>query len=289
MMPKSKKYSYGQVILIILLVTAVGLTIGLSLVSRTISDVKISTQVADSSRAFSAAESGIETALKGAAIGGTGVINIGGASANYNVVKLGGDSNPLTLPNNSPGNTQSVWLVEHQADGSLFPTPTPLYTASSLELCWGPDKTSSDPNPIPAVEATLLYYSGGTYKIGKAAFDPSARGNNFTPASTSKPTDNFCNTGKKYEYILNLASSGTFGNSTGDTLVLLRLNPVYNTTDLVVKPAGGVGGNLPTEGKTISSTGTTTSGVARKLTVLQGYTTLPSFMDYTLFCSNCTQ
>ncbi len=50
----------GQVLLITMLVMAVATTIGLALASRSTQDVNISTQVEESSRAFSAAEAGIE-------------------------------------------------------------------------------------------------------------------------------------------------------------------------------------------------------------------------------------
>lgn len=60
----NKLKNRGQMILVILLVMAVGLTIGLSVASRSITDVNFSTKIEDSSRAFSAAESGIEEALR---------------------------------------------------------------------------------------------------------------------------------------------------------------------------------------------------------------------------------
>ncbi|MFH0863897.1 MAG: PilX N-terminal domain-containing pilus assembly protein, partial [Candidatus Gottesmanbacteria bacterium] len=55
----------GQILLIVLLVMVVGLTMGLSLATRSATDVKISSQLEHSSRAFAAAEAGIEAALKG--------------------------------------------------------------------------------------------------------------------------------------------------------------------------------------------------------------------------------
>src|SRR5687768_11168985 len=55
----------GQVILILLLVMTVGLAIGLSVIQRSLSDVTTASKIEQSSRAFSAAEAGIERALKG--------------------------------------------------------------------------------------------------------------------------------------------------------------------------------------------------------------------------------
>lgn len=283
---KSEKSTRGQVILIILLVTVVGLTIGLSLVSRAVSDVKISTQIAESQKAFSAAESGIESALSGAAVGGGGGnVSFSGATANYNVTALGGTSSPYTIPPVAPGNAQTVWLVDHQADGTLYPTPTPIYKSQYIDVCWGPDGGASDANPA-ALEISLLYYSkaDAKYKIGKVAYDPSARNNFTAPLIDSGGVLNYCNSNKKYSAHLDLSTTGNFGSDyNNDTLVLLRLNPIYSTTNLVVLP---IGVSLATQGKNISSIGTTVSGVARKLNVLQGYASLPPAFDYTLFTNN---
>jgi len=53
----------GQAVLLVVLTLAVVLTLVLSVISRTITDVKITTVEGDSLRAFSAAEAGIERHL----------------------------------------------------------------------------------------------------------------------------------------------------------------------------------------------------------------------------------
>lgn len=54
----------GQVTLLVLLVMVVLLTVGLAVVSRSVTDIRISKETEESARAFSAAEAGIEEALK---------------------------------------------------------------------------------------------------------------------------------------------------------------------------------------------------------------------------------
>ena len=54
----------GQALLIVLLVMTVALTVGLSVATRTIVNVRITTQEEQSQRAFSAAEAGIEETLR---------------------------------------------------------------------------------------------------------------------------------------------------------------------------------------------------------------------------------
>lgn len=54
----------GQVALVVVLAMVVLLTIGLSVISRTVTDIRISKETEESTRAFSAAEAGIEEALE---------------------------------------------------------------------------------------------------------------------------------------------------------------------------------------------------------------------------------
>ena len=54
----------GQVLLIVVLVMIVALTVGLSLISRSITNLRTSTEEAESQKALAAAEAGIEQALE---------------------------------------------------------------------------------------------------------------------------------------------------------------------------------------------------------------------------------
>src|SRR5258708_9711539 len=54
----------GQIVVVLVLVMLVALTIGLAITLRSVSDVTTSTQTEQSSRAFSAAEAGIERAIQ---------------------------------------------------------------------------------------------------------------------------------------------------------------------------------------------------------------------------------
>lgn len=64
-----KKQNSGQIALIILLIMVTLLTIGLSLISYSVTDVKISQDEKEAMRAFSAAEAGIEEALRQEGLG----------------------------------------------------------------------------------------------------------------------------------------------------------------------------------------------------------------------------
>ncbi|MBI4067481.1 pilus assembly PilX N-terminal domain-containing protein [Candidatus Gottesmanbacteria bacterium] len=295
-----QKKNLGQVILIILLVTTVGLTIGLSLVSRTVQDLRISTQITESSKAFQAAESGIEAALKGTAVGGSGDVSLGNASANYSVTTYGGSDAPINIGNTAAGESKSFWLIGHRDDGTIDYSNPPLsfvglslYSGAGVDICWGPKIGEIAPLPPPAIEVTLYYWElGAGYKISKLAFDPDFfRRTNITHFSDLPPPGNNCGAEDRlYSVSLTFAGAGShnFDNPPfpPPIRILLRITPLYNSTDLVVAPQGVA--TFPSQGKSITSTGTTTAGVVRKLNVLQGYASLPSIFDYTLFCTNCT-
>ena len=81
----------GQAALIVTLVVIVGLTVAVAVISRSVTDVGISTQEEERARSFSAAEAGVEDALRQdlSTIAG-GNFQVGGTetTANYTVTKL---------------------------------------------------------------------------------------------------------------------------------------------------------------------------------------------------------
>jgi len=141
----------GQVLLIVVLALAVGTTVALSLIGRTTIDVSINTQLEESSRAFSAAEAGIEEALRsGQGTAGAQILT-SGVTYNVTVASVGGSAGVYHLPNRtSVGDTEAVWLVDHNADGSLKEVAT--FTGEGLGICWSYEQ------PIePAVVISILY------------------------------------------------------------------------------------------------------------------------------------
>src|SRR4051812_32744238 len=102
----SKSSSSGQILVLVLLVVLVGLTVGLSIASRTLSTLKSSGDLDQSNRAFSAAEAGVEKALatikSGSACSGTdcGVGALSGVeSTAVKVVNAGGSTSAFGIPN----------------------------------------------------------------------------------------------------------------------------------------------------------------------------------------------
>lgn len=280
----------GEIILIILLVMAVGLTVGLSVAGRSVTDVKLSNQVEESSRAFSAAESGIEEVLRQGIVAATGHYTNQVANAKYdvNVSQLGGSASQFAFPNNiSMGDSQTIWLVPYTATGPDVTTPG--YTAQTIYVCW----KNANPSPKAAIEIAVFYKAAadGTYKISRAAYDPdnnrvTSQNNGFNNGDVSPGTA--CTDGSaNYDYQVHLTfkdMSAPFPDPATDTLVALRLRPVYADAKIAVVPQSGV--NIPAQGKDIVSVGQTNSGVTRKWNVVQTFAAPQDIFDYAVWSNS---
>lgn len=276
----------GQVVLMLVLITIVGLTIGLSLISRSVTDIRISSQIEQSGRAFSAAEAGVETALKAVTVNGTsGTITLPGASADYSVTSVGGSTNSLTFPLTEVGSSQTVWLIPHHSDGTINEAGPwdsgnqPYPTTQSLDICFTAGAMGN-----PAVIATIYYKEASTYKVAKKAYDSQVRNNNFILADTGS---GYCDGAFNFKKTISPVTDGDpatddFGINSSATLLVLTIQPVYASASLAVKPSF----SLPIQGSQITSVGQTSTGVVRKVQVNQGYPVLPQVFNFAFFCEN---
>lgn len=272
-----KQTSSGQVVLITLLVLTIATTVALSLISRTTTDTTITNQTEESSQAFSAAEAGIEEVLKtGTASGTTQVLTPNVSSYTTLVSTIGNAIGVYVFPKiTQKGTTETLWLVKHDSSGSLVETPT--YTAPSIDICW------SNETVIPALVVTLLYKESAdnSYRIAKIGYDPSgarAGDNKFTSAP---PGACGSYTGTQYIQTLTFASLNPTVDPTSDTLIALRIRPVYSDTKLAINTAGGM--ILPQQGNRIESTGATVGGTNRKIVVYQQYRAPSTVFDAAVY------
>jgi len=265
--------SSGQVLLITLLVLTVAVTIGLAFIGRVRTDATISTEAEESTRAFSAAEAGIEDALK-KGISQDSPLPLSGIPASFTtqISSIGAGVGFYAFSQMTKrGDTETLWLVNHKEDQTL--DETPLYTNNTIRICWkGVGGTTS-----PALSVIVLYKRGNQYQTARAAFDPeNARGNNFTWAG---PAGDNC--GQSNVYSQRIA----FSNFTppidvtppnADVLIALRLRSLYADAFLYVDSEGMP---LASQGNLVTSTGTTGSGVKRKIVVTQQFRAPVSLFD----------
>lgn len=265
----------GQATVIILLIMVVVLTIGLSITARSITDLRISSQTEQSNRAFSAAEAGIEEALKTGlqnlvGSGPSGQKPIGGATYKYTVESVGGAS---YAPDKPVAQDDVVQLKLDKTGLTSAYDGVNIYWIASGEDC---DITSGNP---AAVEVSIIY-GDGPYNMYKQTYAVKDRGDNFLQITAGSFT-----LGSK-TYCARTPTSGNGSlinfNSSGITNPqLLRIRPLYNTSSLAVE-AQPSGRQLPIQSYRVRSEGEA-GGVKRTVEVTQSVPVLPAIFDYVLF------
>lgn len=272
-----KSFQSGQVVLITLLVLSIATTIALSLLGRTTTDLNITNQVEESSRAFSAAEAGIEEALKlGTSVGATGISGASDVTYTVNRADLGGSTTPYRLPRKTrKGETESVWFVPHDPTTGI-PNIVRTYTSPDIDLCW------SQESAVPAVVVAVLYQEStdSSFRVARGAYDPSVRGNFSLHTDT---TGCGSGTGTFYRRVIAFSSLSATLNAAVDTVIEMRIRPVYSDVQLAVR-ASSV--NFPVQGNQFISTGSTTTGLTRKITVYQQYRSALGIFDYAVYSQN---
>jgi len=211
-----EKKNSGQIAIIILLVMVVLLTIGLAVVARSITDVKISEDEKTALRAFSAAEAGIEEALKGVLVEGSYEYPVGDLTANVVVAEL----------NNS---FEIDLLAGESLDVLLEGTVPP---ATEMTIDWA--KTiSEEENPgvcteanSPAsLEVTIFRTTGERVRMRKCAFNGcSGLSNSLSwSATVNSCTDSAGASG----FLRRLTVTGLNANDG-----IVRIKPLYNRATL---------------------------------------------------------
>lgn len=251
----------GQVLLIVVLTMIVALTVGLSIASRTITNLKISKQNEESQRAFHAAEAGVEQALKQlnqASISNPALGNNAGYSAQIeptkgNAILLNGGD----LIDQDAG--LDVWL-------STYPTyADPMPAGSTVTIYWGDPAVQiagkcakTDGNAInSALEVVVLSGNTGTPSLNKYVFDPCSRIQNAPYVSGG----NVLSTSFSY-------NTGPISVANG---LIMKIIPIYNSTKIGITSSGA---DLPSQGSTITSTGTSGDTV-RKVVYFSSYPQIP--------------
>jgi Tfp pilus assembly protein PilX len=262
----------GQALLITILVLTIATTIALSLIGRGTIDVNISNQFEESSRAFNAAEAGIEQSLQsGASIASTTFVS--GVKYNTNVADIGAATGTYQLLQKTPvGVSSTIWLINHNADNTL--NSTKVYTGTQLNVCWSMESAGSR----PALVIALIYHNGTTIKIGRKTVDPdSGTRANVNQFATDFTSPNGCGLTNYYQTTFDFTTVG-FVSAT-DTPIAIRIRPEYFDSFLAVNSAT----TLPKQGNKIDATGTTDSGVSRKVLVYKLYPAPSSVFDYVLY------
>lgn len=265
----------GQALVIILLVLAVASTVVISLASRTVTDITITTKEKESARAFSAAEAGIEAAL----VGGPTQETLAGGESYVAETSTAIGGTEFNFPEEiSAGETVSVWFVSHDpVTGALSCSAGPCFSGSQIDVCWGKSGTPAN-SSAPAIEAMILYLNSagnyGTARVARVTADPySGHGSNFDSASSGCTV-----AGKNYAWKKNI-SFGSLGIPSGsNVLQVARVKMFYNINE--PHPVGVVApSSLPAQGTNVVSTGKAEEST-RKIEVFRTFPDVPPVFDF---------
>ena len=259
------KNNQGQIALVVLVISAVVMTIGLSMSKRSVVETNITTDEELLKQAFNAAESGIDYFLS------TGQNSFSSSdnksSANVVSSSIGGGANLIDMGELTKSNNVAFfWLVGHDSNGSI--DMTQKYNGTMLTVC-------VDDSYVGSLKIDYFYYQSD-YKAQRVGFNVAVdnKVSNYSNIPANPVTG--C-AGVANSRGIDLGSLPFV--SSGATPLLLAVKPIGGDTNIKIQ-----GDNLfPVQGVEIRSLGTAGdvggSGpkVNRNLRVVDKYF-VPEFM-----------
>lgn len=285
----------GQALIILLLIMLVTLTIGLAVTQRSLSDLSSSNKVDQSTRAFSAAEAGIEKALQS---GSSTVISSGElqdqATANVKISDLLPLAHQaLEYPPIGKDTVAQFWLADPTSLATVYPGNTPI------NIYFGNRYDSSPQNPdIPAIEVNLISKSGGNYVSTKYFYDPVTSrqaSDNFTCNSSFPPACAATPSCQGATHDVNTSNSPNKSSgpdrhfwcmitiNTPASPIMIRARILYSNTDqpIAVEPVGS-SNSLPPQARIYTSIGTA-GQTLKKIQVFKMQYVVPAYFDFAIF------
>jgi Tfp pilus assembly protein PilX len=252
------KQSAGQAVLMVLLVAAIALGLGLSIISQSTTDIRISQQEQESARAFNAAEAGIETALKSISsvtLGEPQSLQVGNdIDVEYTVTgteNLEGTFNENATAQVVLNGVDNTLTVEWVDSGSAQENPG---------NCGGVSAASG-----LTAASLLISITDANYLVRREAI-------NACSLNASNGLTDVADPGSgKY------LRSYSFAVAANDQIV--RIRPLYNLTSLKVSAAIP----LPVQAYVIDATAQSTTQEAKAIEVTRWEPATPSIFDYVLF------
>lgn len=245
----------GQALVIVLMIMGIVLTVGLSIISRSITEISVSTSSEESAKALEAAEQGIEKSLGGIiANGGADSTTVSNATVQIAKATVAGSAGvPFAVPYRlTAGEVATVNL-----NG---------YNANTIGVCWGDAAIS----PLPSASGLeiMLYYNNSGVQMGRTGV-----GQGFTAGNNGGN----CPAGYRFSHSINLSALRT-----GGTNLLLRVRMLYNNAAESILFTPAVGQTIPSQGTDLISTGQSGTST-QKIRAVQLNPDLPLMFDAALF------
>ena len=265
---------------LVLLLVLLGLTVIMSSASRSLSDLKQTTYVDSGTKAFAAAEAGLQYALNDV------------TSNHPTLADCAGTLTPQTISGMSIPNIQSITYQScSNTRKYVMQTGVGKDEAMQVDLTGMPSNVQffdvAWSNALSAVEVILVHYDNSISRFifnGSSVVD--ANGFDSTTVSSGSscndntycPVSSFanCRPGNSSPNITHI------GGAHGDKFI--RIKPLYNASDLALCARGpGQPGLSQQQTVEVTATATTVDGTVKRLKATKTPATLPGIFDYAVY------
>ncbi|OQY65360.1 hypothetical protein B6D29_04035 [Microgenomates bacterium UTCPR1] len=244
----------GQVLLITVMILATVLTVVLSMSFKSVSETKVSKLEEENQKTLAAAEAALEESLKKGTASSFGSGDLAGFS-NFTggAEVITATTNNFTTSLIAKDASYTFYLANYNPETKTFDN---FSGSKDIEVCF----QSGSPNP--AVEIVLV----GTDGVKRYPVDPN-KGNSLRMSATVYAASTICGGDSTYGYSFSIPVSDLTDNSR-----LLVVKVLYQSTKLLFHRST----NFPLQGRTVSSSAVSSSGVSKKVTLFQTYPQIPT-------------
>lgn len=274
----------GQITVLALLLGLLGLTVGLSAASRTLSDLRQVSYVDSGVRAYAAAEAGLQAAIADYVQNNT--IRCGATPTSFNLT-----TNPIdgisTLTYKICNATQNYAYMSALSKDDVFQVTLPAGNPSaigSVDVVWSDDNAAME-----IISVNSSYQVTRRVAKGQGAAIPA----NTNPAHNATSVSNcFNSTTCNFTGMESCAQGVSIGTS--PTPLFIRVKPLGGSavSNVNVAVCGRSSGNpvaISSQTIVIEATATTTNGTVKRLQAVQNPVALPSMFDNVIFSGGSLQ
>lgn len=249
---KKPQHEKGQILLVVVLTMIVALTVGLSIASRIVTEVKLSKQNEESQRAFQAAEAGIEQTIKaGTGVGTSNSPKDAGNNASFYTAFLASSGQTIVINKGNDvdqGVGADVWLSDYNSDPAQnFQNPMGGGVQVTTTLYWGSQEQNSCNSTggdavEPALEVVLLTSAPA---IQRFVFDTS------DCAALGRISGSNITTGGAGDIVsgISFKNKATLQFTNG---LIMKVIPIFNSGPVALVSSGP---DFPSQGSAVESTG----------------------------------
>jgi hypothetical protein len=253
----------GQTIAAVIMIMLIALSVGVSVSTRFIKSLRMSSRTDTSSRAVAIAEAVVERILKTDYQVLSDYINFGncGSACTLQIVGADGVTATAAVTLSFAGGSSEPYLISLKEDDIIEVNLQGYSDGTDLNICWD----NPPQGELPAVTGSLVYGTDGNYQVDAFAYN--SIGSIYGANGLDEAISGF---GYGHCALVNGVSD----------MMAVRVRSIYSNVDAYVVPEAGV--DLPSQGILISSLGTVVD-TERKVEVVMSNPYLPLPFDYVLY------